>query len=143
MEVKINVEESRFKDVLDKELAAFNEDELHEILKSAMMEYLMNDETLKNVFLQKKYSGWNNERFDYAAAPILEKMVSKVELEPIFEDVKKRVLEYMTSEEVIKGMATELFSKLVQNGVTNYLVCNQDFLSQMAYRISNIIRPQQ
>ena len=52
MKIEINIDETRFKDVLDKELEAFSKEELHDIIAKGMHEYIVNDEIMKSLLRQ-------------------------------------------------------------------------------------------
>ena len=58
MEIKINIDESKFQEVLEKELGAFTQEELHSIMKDAIREYLNKEEVLKNLINQKETNNW-------------------------------------------------------------------------------------
>lgn len=58
MEVKINVDESMFKDILEKELRALTPDQIHEIVCKALECYLSNPDVMKSlVFHSDSYYG--------------------------------------------------------------------------------------
>lgn len=140
MEVKINVDECRFKDILEKELEAFTKEELHSIIESALKEYLVNSEIMSEVFLNKKINTWNNT-VTYEPTGILAEVVKKVDISPMFEDVKKSVLEILSKEENVKKAAQELFGNIIQRGIMNMFSCDNQFLSGIAYQVKNIINP--
>lgn len=54
MELKITIDETKFKDVIEKELNAFSSEELHEIIRECIVEALKNDEALKGLFIKPK-----------------------------------------------------------------------------------------
>lgn len=66
MKLEINVDETMFRDVLEKQLEAFDEKELHEILRGCIVEFFKSNDNIKKIFLEEKYSTWgydsNQER---------------------------------------------------------------------------------
>lgn len=54
MELKITIDETKFKDVIEKELNAFSSEELHEIIRECIVEALKNDDALKGLFIKPK-----------------------------------------------------------------------------------------
>lgn len=53
MEVKINVDESMFKDVLDKELKALTPEQIHEIICKALETYLAKPDVMEGLLFHK------------------------------------------------------------------------------------------
>ena len=55
MELKIEIDETKFKDIIEKELNAFSQEELHDLLKQMIIEYMKNhQEEVMNLFIRKK-----------------------------------------------------------------------------------------
>ena len=46
MEVKININETKLQEILEKEMGAFTQEELHSIMKDALKEYFSKEEVL-------------------------------------------------------------------------------------------------
>lgn len=134
MEIKINVEESRFKDVLEKELAAFSQEELHKIIAEAMHEYLMNDEILKILFTHETSMYYQNNIIE--ASPLLKTVVSKIDISSGFEDVKQKIIDLFNEDETINRLVKGLFIDMITNGINNFLFQNNsNFMEQIGARI--------
>ena len=58
MEVKIVVDETKFKDVLENELEAFSKEEIHEIIRDCIIDTFKNPEFIERIFIHKDY--WGN-----------------------------------------------------------------------------------
>lgn len=134
MEIKINVEESRFKDVLEKELAAFSQEELHKIIAEAMHEYLMNDEILKILFTHETSRYYENNTIE--ASQLLKNVVSKIDISSGFEDVKQKIIDLFNEDETINKLVKGLFIDMITNGINNFLFQNNsNFMEQIVARI--------
>lgn len=101
MELKINIDETMFKDVLEKELKAFSSEELHKIIRECIIEALKTDGSIRNLFIKPK-------RFSYEldeASQVLIEAAKNINLSPAYEEIQEM-------------MITELktnYSKLLQN----------------------------
>lgn len=101
MELKISIDETMFKDVLEKELKAFSSEELHEIIRECIVEALKTDNSLRSLFIKpKRYSYELDE-----ASQVLIEAAKNIDLSPAYEEIQNM-------------MITELktnYSKLLQN----------------------------
>ena len=58
MKIEINLEETRFKDLVDNELSKFSDVEIHDILLKAINQCVMENDVIENFFYNKK-KDWN------------------------------------------------------------------------------------
>ena len=77
MEVKININESKLQEILEKEMGAFTQEELHSIMKEVLKEYFSKEEVLKNIVNQREIDRWGCVVKGTSA---MEKFVSNVDL---------------------------------------------------------------
>lgn len=101
MELKINIDETMFKDVLEKELKAFSSEELHEIIRECIVEALKTDGTLKGLFVKPKMYSYSSDE----PTQVLFEAAKNIDLSPAYEEIQSL-------------MITELktnYSKLLQN----------------------------
>lgn len=137
MEVKINVEESRFKDVLENELEAFSREELHSIIENAMKEYLMNDEMLQKIFLGKQ-ENWNGT-YSFYPSELMKKTIEKIDISPVFKELQNKIISYFTQEENVKNAARDIFAQLIQRGVSRWMMEDENFLRDVTIHVNNAI----
>lgn len=64
MEVKINVDEAMFKEILDKELSALTSEEIHEVIVHCIKEYFTKDDyaNIEKLIVTQKYNSWGQEK---------------------------------------------------------------------------------
>lgn len=124
MEITINVDETKFKDVLENELKAFDKDELHEILKSCIVEFFNNDENIKKMFLYEKYETWgygqNAEKHfkGYEPTGLLNSICrDSFDYEEPIQEVKNAILEFCKKEENIKAIMKDMFADAFSNAL--------------------------
>lgn len=92
MNITINVDETQFKEILDKELKELPKEDLQEIIKQAFSQYILsNPEFVKNLFV--KESPYSYHKYDPT---------------PIMEDIVKRIDFSKECEEVVQALKNEL-----------------------------------
>ena len=125
MELTLNVDEKKFNDLIQGELDNFSEQEIHEICKEGFMKCLSNVDTFKSLFVTK--DGYYN-RDSYHANDLLREAAKKVDLDPLFADFQKQVLEYLKEnhDDIIKQLMSDIFIA----GFSRYLY-NSEFMNQM------------
>lgn len=104
MEIKINVDETKFKDVIENELNAFSKEELHDIIRECIVEALHNDNTLKCLFTNPEKDYWGNYKFDKPSEVMIE-AAKNIDLSPAYEEIQNLMITELK----------ENYSKLLQN----------------------------
>ena len=114
MELKITIDETMFKDVLEKELKAFSSEELHEIVRECIVEALKTDDTLKSLFIKpKRYSYEQDE-----ASHLLFEAARNMNLSPAYEEISnlmitelkenyQKILQKVMMEAMIDGLCSD------------------------------------
>ena len=143
MKLEINVDETMFKDVLEKELKAFSEEELHEILKGCIVEFFKNNDNIKKMFLEEKYDtyGWGSsseKRFKgYEPTGLLNRIVqNQFDYQEPYEEVKASLLEFCKKDDNLKDIMKGMIADAFQNFFTSCIWGNMD----MRTSIANIVR---
>ena len=148
MEIKIEVPEEKFKDVLQEELNAFTKDELHNICIEGIYKILSNPEQLKTLF---KKDGYYNDG-SYELQQMLRSAANKIDLSELYDSLKNQMIKYIRDnhEKLIKDILLDIFvSGLSQNVYNNSVFRNElsRELAEMNYNIqqnidSNYVRKQ-
>ena len=113
MKLEINLDESRFKDLVDEELENFSDEEIHDILGKAISQYVMDSDVIQRLFYVKKRDYYGNETNDFVPTSRLENMVNKLDVEDMLKDVKERVKEILNSDDIIKEMTEHMFYNFI------------------------------
>ena len=106
MEVKIVVDETKFKDVLENELAAFSKEELHEIIRDCIIDTFKNPEFIKSIFIRKDH--WGNP----SPSELLKNAVKNIDLSPAFKEVTDIMVEYLKNN----------YKKVLENVMIKYMI---------------------
>ena len=133
MEIKINVDETMFKDVLENELNAFSKEELHEIVRECIIEALHNDSTLKNIFITEEKDYWGNLKYTKPSEVMIEAARS-IDLSPAYTEIKDKMITIL--KEDYRSILERAILGLILNGIAN----DYSFQTQMTSSIEDIIR---
>ena len=136
MEIKINIDESKFQEVLEKELGAFTQEELHEILKIAIAEYLRRDEILKEYMSKPDVDRWGSA---IMGSSVLEKLVSTVDLNDVFQEPKEKIKELISTDEALKSAANEILINVFKSRFRSAFTEDRDFMNSLANRVSDVL----
>jgi len=134
MEIKINIDESKFKDVLEKELDAFTQEELHEILKSALKEYLNREDVLKEFLNRNETDRWGGT---VRGTSTMDKLVNNVDLNDVFAEPKEKIKEIISQDEILKSTAIELLANLFRDRFKSAFTSDYSFMEELACRVAN------
>lgn len=129
MELKINIDETMFKDVIEKELKAFSSEELHEIIRECIIEALKTDGSLRSLFIKpKRYSYESDE-----ASQILFAAAKNIDLSPAYEEIQ----EMMISE--LKANYSKLLQNIMMKTMVNGLCDDWNFRSNLQQAIDEVL----
>ena len=113
MKLEINLDESRFKDLVDGELGKFSDEEIHDILGKAISQYVMDSDVIQKLFYVKKKDYYGNETNDFVPTSRLENIVNKLDVEDMLKGVKERVQETLNRDDIIKEMTENMFYNFI------------------------------
>lgn len=116
MEIKINVDETMFKDVLENELKAFSKEELHEIVRECIVEALRNDTMLKNIFITPEKDYWGNYQYSKPSEVMIEAARS-IDLSPAYTEIKDEMIAALKKD--YHGVLERAMSGLIIDGIAN------------------------
>lgn len=136
MEIKINIDESRFKDVLEKELEAFSQEEIKAILEQAMKEYLNREDVLKEFVERTETDSWGSPR---KGTSVMDRLVANVDLSDVFAEPKKKIVEIVGKEETLKQTAMELLAGIFRDRYKSAMLGDYEFLTQIASQVEYIL----
>lgn len=135
MELKIEVSDEKFEDVLKEELKAFNKEELHNICLQGLVHCIQDPEKLKTFFKKEdSYSYYDDGSVDIRK--LVRESANKIDFSPLFEEFKINIMNYVKEhyETLIKDMLIEVF----MNGLSTYIYNNQAFKSELGAELSKI-----
>lgn len=121
MEIKIEVGEERFRDVLQKELEAFTKEELHEICRRALIQQMSNPDVFRDLFvyLPDRYGK------SYSANDVLKDAAKTINFDETFKELQDGIINYIKEHhlDVLHNMAIQIFV----DGIGRNLFYNDEF----------------
>ena len=136
MEIKINIDESKFQEVLEKELGAFTQEELHSIIKDAIREYLNKEEVLKNLINRQETDHWG---YGVKGTSTMEKFINNVDLSDVFAESKEKIKQIISDDETLKKAAVEILVNLFKDRFMTAFTQDYRFLEALSNRVACIL----
>lgn len=137
MEIKINIDESKFQEVLEKELGAFTQEELHSIMKDAIREYLNKEEVLKDLINKEETDRWG---CTVRGTSTMEKFVNNVDLSDVFAEPKEKIKEIISNDETLKKAAVEILANLFKDRFMTAFTQDYKFIEELSWRVADTLR---
>lgn len=133
MEIKINIDESKFQEVLEKELGAFTQEELHSIMKDAIREYLNKEEVLKNLIDRQETDRWGSP---VRGTSTMDKFVNNVDLSDVFAEPKEKIKQIISDDETLKKAAVEILANLFKDRFMTAFTQDYRFIEELSDRVA-------
>ena len=129
MELKINIDETMFKDVIEKELNAFSKEELHEIVRECIVEALKTDGTLKSLFVKPKRYTYDHDE----ASDVLFEAAKNINLSPAYEEIQ----DMMVAE--LKANYSKLLQNIMMKTMVDGLCSDWNFRENLMSAVNEIM----
>lgn len=111
MELKINVDETMFKDIIKKELGAFSNEELHEIIRECIIQTLKTDGTIKKLFIKPKMYSYSPEE----PTQLLFEAAKSIDLSPAYKEIQEIMITELKTN--YKKLLENIIMKVMINGL--------------------------
>jgi hypothetical protein len=125
MELKINVDETKFGELINDELSNFTKEEIHEICRNGLIKIMSNQDTLRYL-LPEKTDYWS-EKVNLNS--LMKTAIEKIDLSPLFDDFQDMVRKFI--EENHKTLIMDIMTHALVEGLSGYMD---------KYKIQEIIR---
>ena len=129
MELKINIDETMFKDVIEKELNAFSKEELHEIIRECIAEALKTNDRFKSLFIKPKRYSYDLDE----PSQVLIEAAKSINLSSAYEEIQ----EMMITE--LKTNYTKLLQNVMLQVMINGLCDNWAFRQNLEDAMTHIL----
>ena len=133
MEIKINIDESKFQEVLEKELGAFTQEELHSIMKDAIREYLNKEDVLKNLIDRQETDRWGSP---VRGTSTMDKFINNVDLSDVFAEPKEKIKQIISDDETLKKAAVEILANLFKDRFMTAFTQDYKFIEELSDRVA-------
>lgn len=135
MELKIEIDETRFKDVLENELKAFSKEELHEIIHQSMEGYLKNSEIIKSLFVTTKFDYFGKS--EKVASDLLKTSVENMDLSPAYTEIKDLMINELKTN--YRDVLISLLEDVISSGLTKILWNSDSLQDKIRNMTSEIV----
>ena len=128
MEIKIEVGEEKFRDVLEKELGAFTQEELHEICRKALIQQMGDPNIFRSMFVDKdRYGG-------YKANDVLNQAAKTINFDETFKELQDGIIAFIKENhmKILHEVAINMFI----DGVGRNLFYNDVFRATMRQELT-------
>ena len=139
MKLEINLDESRFKDLVDEELGKFNDEEIHDILGKAISQYVMDGEVIQKLFYVKKRNYYGQETGELEPTNRLEKIINNLDIESVLAGVKTRVQEVINQDDFIKKMTENLFYRFIAGRLEDLMWRNGELATIIQCKANEVV----
>lgn len=139
MKLEINLDESRFKDLVDEELGKFSDAELHDILGKAISQYVIDNGILEKLFYYKKKNYYGDETGEIEATPRLERIVQNIDMAPTLEKLKNDIQTLLKKDDTIKRLAENLFYRFISQKIDDMIWRNTTLQSLIQIQAGQMI----
>lgn len=133
MEIKINIDESKFQEVLEKELGAFTQEELHEILGQAMKEYLNKEDVIKAYLEKNEVDRWGSP---VRGSSTMDKLIQNVDLNDVLAEPKEKIKKIISENSTLKNVAIELLANMFKDRFKSAFINDYQFMEELAGRVA-------
>lgn len=129
MNITINVDETQFKEILDRELKDLPKEDLQEIIKQAFTQYIMsNPEFVKNLFISRSSNLYG--LIEYVPTPIMEDIVKSIdfnkECEEVVQSIKNELIG--NSRKILEELMLKAIARSMIEGMKDYGWLEQEFI---------------
>ena len=139
MEIKINLDESRFKGLVDEELGKFTDKEIHRILAKALEQYVVDESIIGQLVFRKKTDYWGKETGDFEPTPRLERLVGELNVSDILEDIKAKAADVLKEDDTVRGLMESVFYRMLSNRVSGLMWNNGALESLIMTRVNQTL----
>lgn len=129
MNITINVDETQFKEILDRELKDLPKEDLQEIIKQAFTQYIMsNPEFVKNLFIGRSSNFYGCT--EYVPSPIMEGIVKSIDFSKECEEVVQTLKNELigNSRKILEELMLKTIARSMLEGIRNNGWLEEEFL---------------
>ena len=139
MKLEINLDETRFKDLVEKELGTFTDAEIHDILGKAISQYVMDNEVIRKLFYSKKKDYYGRETEEIEPTNRLERIVRELDVEDALADVKERIHKVLSEDDIVRKLTENLFYNFIAGKLRDLMWTSGELSSLIQCRANEMI----
>lgn len=128
MNITINIDETQFKEILDKELKELPKEDLQEIIKQAFSQYILsNPEIIKNLFVREDSYSYHK----YSPTHLMENIVKGIDFSKECEEVAQALKNELVgnAREVLEQLMLKTIARGMLDGIKNNGWLEEEFVN--------------
>lgn len=136
MNITINVDETQFKEILDKELKELPKEDLQEIIKQAFSQYILSSpEFVKNLFVKESPYSYRT----YDPTPLMENIVKGIDFSKECEEVVQALKNELVgnSREILEQLMLKTIARSMLDGMRDNGWLEEEFVHMHVKAHSN------
>ena len=127
MQITINIDEKLFNDsgigeAIKDSFNKLSKEDLSNIMKDIIHQYLSNEEILKGYFINKRYDNWKHNYEEYPSTEFIS-IINRIDLSKEMDDIKDKIINLLNND--INKILTDLFARTFINSIST-MICNDD-----------------
>ena len=125
MNITINIDETQFKEILDKELKELPKEDLQEIIKQAFSQYMLsNPDIIKNMFVNE------STYYKYTPTDLMKNIVNGIDFSKECEEVVQALKNELigNSREIFEQLILKTIAKNMFDGIRDYGWLEEEFM---------------
>lgn len=139
MKIEINLDETRFKDLVDNELGKFSDEEIHDILQKAINQYVMENDVIEKFFYNKK-KDWNGKETGELEPTLrFEKLINGIDVEKTMAKLKSDLQSFFEKDDTIKLLAESIFYRFISGKISTLMWNSGDLHNMIQLKANNIL----
>lgn len=111
MQLTINIDETMFKDVVEKELGAFSHEELHDIIKQCIVKFLTEGDTIRQLLVKEQSDSYSRYYKSLEPTKLFESAVKSMDFSEDLKEVKEAFTKCIL--ENFQSIVTELIGNAI------------------------------
>lgn len=117
MDLTIQIDETRFKDVLDKELNAFSKEELHDIIREAIITYLKDNNSVEKLLFEEEIGYYSDHK--KVPTAIARNLLSSIDISDECKDITIEIANQLKNNacNIMADIFAKSFAKSILDGL--------------------------
>lgn len=129
MQITINIDEKLFNDggigeAIKDSFNKLSKEDLSNIMKDIIHQYLSNEEILKGYFINKRYDNWKHSYEEYPSTEFVS-IINRIDLSKEMDDIKDKMINLLNND--INKILTDLFARTFVNSISTMISNDKDF----------------
>ena len=139
MKIEINLDETRFKDLVDNELEKFTDAEIHDILSKALSQFVVENNIIASLFYKKKTDWYGKETGEIEPTYRLQKLIDNVDVSEQTNKLKEKIDKVLQEDDIIQKLVEGMFYRLMAGRIRDVMWDNSSLQELIQVKANEIV----